>query len=41
VVIDQTTAEDAYLSSGPPVGAAVVTVGASELLGAEYGVGGE
>jgi hypothetical protein len=41
IVIDRTTSEAAYLSSGPAVGTAVVTVGASELLGAEYGVGGE
>ena len=41
VVIDHTTSETAYLSSGPPPGTEVVTVGASELLGAEYGVGGE
>jgi transposase InsO family protein len=41
IVIDHTTSDSAYLSSGPPVGSAVVTVGASELMGAEYGVGGE
>lgn len=41
VVIDHATADYAYLSSGPKAGSAVVTVGASELLGAEYGVGGE
>ena len=41
VVIERTTSDTAYLSSGPPVGTAVVTVGASELLGSEYGVGGE
>jgi hypothetical protein len=28
----------AYLSSGPPVGAAVVTVGGPELYGTEFGV---
>jgi len=31
----------ARLSAGPPVGAAVVTVGAAELLGTEYGISGE
>lgn len=31
----------AVLSSGPPVGAAVVTVGAAELLGTEYDISGE
>jgi hypothetical protein len=41
VVVDHTLGDVAYLRSGPPVGTAVVTVGASELLGAEYGVGGE
>lgn len=41
VVVDHTLGGVAYLRSGPPVGTAVVTVGASELLGAEYGVGGE
>ncbi len=41
IVIDHTTADTAYLRSGPPVGTAVVTAGASELLGTEYGVGGE
>jgi hypothetical protein len=33
--------DQAILSSGPPVGTAVVTVGADELLGSEYGVQGE
>jgi hypothetical protein len=41
VAIDHITAGIAYLTTGPPVGTAVVTVGAPELLGAEYGVGGE
>jgi hypothetical protein len=41
VVIDHTSSGFAYLSSGPSVGSAAVTIGASELLGAEYGVGGE
>jgi hypothetical protein len=31
----------AVLSSGPPTGAAVVTVGAPELLGTEYDISGE
>jgi predicted small lipoprotein YifL len=31
----------AVLSSGPAVGAAVVTVGAAELLGTEYDISGE
>ena len=31
----------AALASGPPVGAAVVTVGAAELLGTEYDISGE
>lgn len=31
----------AFLSSGPPPGTVVVTVGASELLGSEYAVGEE
>jgi hypothetical protein len=33
--------DTAVLSSGPPAGAKVVTVGAQELLGAELGVAGE
>jgi hypothetical protein len=41
IVIDHASGAAAYLSSGPPVGTVVVTTGASELLGAEYGVGGE
>ena len=41
VAIERTDATSAILTSGPPVGTAVVTVGASELIGAEYGVGGE
>jgi hypothetical protein len=32
---------DAVLSAGPPVGTAVVTVGAAELLGTEYEISGE
>jgi hypothetical protein len=41
VVIDHISGGTAYLTAGPPVGTAVVTVGAPELLGTEYGVGGE
>ena len=41
VVISRTTSDTAYLSSGPSVGTGVVIIGASELLGSEYGVGGE
>jgi hypothetical protein len=33
--------DTAVLSSGPPEGAAVVTVGAAELLGTEYNISGE
>jgi hypothetical protein len=33
--------DEAVLRSGPPPGTPVVTVGAPELLGAEYGVGEE
>jgi hypothetical protein len=32
---------DAILTAGPAVGSAVVTVGASELLGTEYNISGE
>ncbi len=41
IVIDHIVGGAAYLRSGPTAGTAVVTVGASELLGTEYGVGGE
>ena len=41
IVIDHIAGTNAFLRSGPPVGTAVVTVGASELLGVEYGVGEE
>lgn len=41
IVIDHIAAGDVFLRSGPPAGTPVVTVGASELLGAEYGVGEE
>jgi hypothetical protein len=38
IVIDDVRARRAYLTKGPPVGTAVVTVGADELLGVEEGV---
>jgi len=41
IVIDHIVGDEAFLRSGPPVGTPVVTVGAPELLGAEYGVGKE
>jgi hypothetical protein len=39
--VDRITGSAAFVSSGPPVGTEVVTVGASELLGVEYEVGEE
>jgi hypothetical protein len=41
VTVDHIDGNEAYLSAGPPVGTLVVTQGAPELLGAEYGVGEE
>jgi hypothetical protein len=41
IVIDHFSGSDCFLTSGPPVGAAVVTAGSPELLGIEYGVGEE
>jgi hypothetical protein len=41
VVIARIAGANVYLSDGPAVGTQVVTVGASELLGVEYGVGAE
>jgi hypothetical protein len=38
IVIADITGDHAVLSSGPPVGAAVVTIGGSELYGTEFGV---
>jgi hypothetical protein len=38
VVVDHITGSLAFLSSGPPPGTRVVTVGAEELYGAELGV---
>jgi hypothetical protein len=40
VTIAQTTGDTATLESGPTPGTAVVTTGAAELLGSEYGVAG-
>jgi hypothetical protein len=41
VTVVRVDGEWALLRSGPAVGTPVVTVGAAELLGAEYGVAGE
>lgn len=41
VVIARIDGDTAILTSGPAPGTEVVTVGAAELLGAEYGVPGE
>jgi hypothetical protein len=41
VSVARVEGELVILESGPAVGAAVVTVGAAELLGSEYGVGGQ
>ena len=41
IVIVRVIGTEALLSSGPAAGTAVVTIGAPELLGAEYGVGEE
>jgi hypothetical protein len=41
IVIDHISGSEAFLSSGPAAGTAVVTIGAPELLGTEYGVGEE
>lgn len=41
IVVDHIAGADAFLRSGPAVGSPVVTVGAPELLGTEYGVGEE
>jgi hypothetical protein len=40
ITIDRIMEDVAILSSGPPVGMAVVTVGTAELWGVETGVGG-
>jgi hypothetical protein len=39
IALDHIDAGVAFLSAGPPVGTMVVTVGATELYGAENGVG--
>jgi len=39
VVVETISGPDAYLAKGPAAGTQVVTVGASELYGAESGVG--
>ncbi len=39
IVIQSIKGESAFLTEGPPVGTAVVVIGASELYGAESGVG--
>jgi hypothetical protein len=41
VTVVDISGENAVLSSGLPLGAAVVTVGGVELLGAQKGVPGE
>jgi hypothetical protein len=41
IVINAIAGSEAVLDRGPAVGAAVVTVGAPELLGAEYNISGE
>jgi hypothetical protein len=41
IVVDHIDGDRVFLTSGPSVRTPVVTVGASELLGAEYGVGKE
>jgi hypothetical protein len=41
ISVDRITGGEAIVSSGPPVGTEVVTVGAPELLGVEYEVGEE
>ena len=41
ISVDRIEGEVAYLTEGPPVGTGVVAVGATELYGAEIGVGDE
>jgi len=41
IVVAKIVGADALLTKGPPVGTAVVVVGAPELLGAEYQISGE
>ena len=40
VVVDRIEGDSAWLTEGPPAGAGVVTVGATEVYGAELGIGG-
>ena len=40
VTVDRITADNVQLRSGPPAGTDVVTVGAAELFGAEFGTKG-
>jgi len=40
VTVDRIEGDRALLTSGPPIGTSVVTVGSAELYGAEFGVGG-
>ncbi|MDX1414250.1 MAG: hypothetical protein R3293_08660 [Candidatus Promineifilaceae bacterium] len=39
ITVEHIDGGDAYLSSGPPAGTAIVTVGVAELFGADTGVG--
>lgn len=39
VTVDRIEGDRALLASGPPIGTSVVTVGAAELYGTEFGVG--
>ena len=41
ITVDSIHGDEALLSDGPPVGTAVVTVGAAELYGTEVGVSGD
>ena len=41
IVVASIKLDSAILTSGPPAGTAVVTVGASELVGMEAGISGE
>lgn len=39
ITVDAIEGDTAYLTEGPEIGTAVVTVGAAELLGTEFGIG--
>jgi hypothetical protein len=41
ISVRRITDDSAFLTAGPPIGASVVTLGASQLYGAEIGVGDE